>query len=55
MLCLDLSSFQTCQGSQTHINDCLGLHIIQSELFYQGILGNLHILGRADDPDHFIE
>ena len=55
MLCLDLASFQTCQRSQTHIDDRLSLHVIQPELLHQRVLGCLHVLGRADDPDHFID
>lgn len=55
VLVLDLLSLQTCQSTKTHVNDCLGLGVRQSEPLYQLGFCDLDSLGSADDPDHFID
>ena len=54
MLILKLLSFQTCQRTQTHVYDCLGLGLRKLETFFQSFFCYLCILAAADNGDHFI-
>ena len=55
ILRLDLASFQTCQGTETHIDNRLRLHVVQAETLHQAFFGKLHRLGRPYDMDDFID
>ena len=55
MLLLQLLSLQTCQRTQTHVYDRLGLNVIETEALSQSVLGLLDIGALADDLDNFID
>ena len=54
VLVLDLLSLQTCQSTESHVNDCSGLCLGKSKSFDQLCLGLSNILGISDDRDYFI-
>ena len=54
ILGFDLLSFQSGQGSQTHVHDRLSLHVGKFEALHQFTLGDLDRLGPADDADDFV-
>ena len=51
---LNLSSFQTCQSSQTHIYNSLSLCIGKIKSLYKFFFGFLNIFSRTDDTYDFI-
>ena len=51
---LQLLSFQTCQSSQAHIHNSLGLDVVQTKPLGQARLGGLYIGALPDDPYDFI-
>ena len=51
----DLSSFQTGQSTQTHVNDCLGLCVGEFKAFHELSLGCLDIFGTADNCDDLVD
>ena len=51
---LQLLTFQTCQRTQTHIYNGLGLGIGETEAVNQFFLGRLYILGTTDNLDNLI-
>ena len=54
MLLFQLFSFQTCQSAQTHVHDCLGLYIIETESLDQACLCSCNIRTFSDYFYNFI-
>ena len=53
ILALELLPVQTLKGLQAHVQDGLGLHVVQAEAVHQALLGV--IIGGADDVDDLVD